>query len=123
MPLQLCPSCARHVRENETRCPFCDASISFAPLARGAAPRLSRAAQMAFVAAVMVGCHEEDTKPPADPTTSSPPPISTIEPPPANTTTTTTTATATADAGPINPPPPPDIAKPYGAPPADGLLV
>jgi len=118
MALHLCPACARHVRETETRCPFCDASVSFTPAARVNTGRLSRAAQMAFVAAIAIGC--EETKPPNDPTTAntdaSPPPMATIEPPPAAT-------TATSDAGPMNPPPPPDIAKPYGAPPADGLLT
>jgi len=116
MALQLCPSCARHVRESETRCPFCDAEVSLTPIARRAPPRLSRAAQMAFAAVVVVGCHEETTKPPSDPTTAdaAPPPMATIEPPP---------PAETADAGPTKVPPPPNIDKPYGAPPADGLLV
>jgi len=121
MALQLCPSCARHVRDSETRCPFCDANVSFESVARAAPPRLSRAAQMAFVASVMLGCRDE-TRPPNDPTTTgedaSVPPVTTIAPP------AETTTAAPADAGPpIDYAPPANLKKPYGAPPADGLLT
>jgi hypothetical protein len=58
--LEPCPSCRRHVRRDQTRCPFCDAVISFegvperAPL-RG---RLCRAAiaGLAAAAATTAGC-------------------------------------------------------------------
>lgn len=74
---------------------------------------------MAFVASVMVGCQEE-TKPANDPTTIAPA-SSTVEPmttiaPPAET-------ASPVDAGSPPPPPPPNLVKPYGAPPADGLLT
>lgn len=54
-----CPSCVRHVRENETTCPFCDVALperrsedrSKAPLARA----VSRAA-IVFGAAAIGAC-------------------------------------------------------------------
>lgn len=133
MALQLCPSCSRHVRDSEPHCPFCEAprssSHAGAPTAAPRSiPRLSRAAKMAFAATLVLGCREE-TKPTNDPTSAelsdaaSVPPMETIAPPPG------TTATAPPppahDAGLEHAKPHPDYnqAKPYGAPPADGLLT
>ncbi len=107
MALRLCASCSRHVRDTETRCPFCDATVSFAPTTIATAPRLGRAAQMAIVATMLVGCHDE-AKPPVTP-------AETVD----------ASAPTVADAGPVQeePPPPPNIKKPYGAPPADGFII
>src|SRR5438105_1183426 len=112
--LRPCPGCLRHVRVDADRCPFCEGALALdaTPPAVPSA-RLGRAARMAFGAAITVGavgiagCDEQ--KPANDPTH------------------------AQMDGGaempeaatPPPPPPPADInqAKPYGAPPADGLLV
>ena len=63
MALHLCPSCARHVRTNESSCPFCataleassDAPKNVAPLARG----LTRAAILFAGATTIAGCGGE----------------------------------------------------------------
>jgi hypothetical protein len=49
-----CPSCARHVRQTETGCPFCGTSLSLADVPGRAVPtqRLARAATFAFGAAI-----------------------------------------------------------------------
>lgn len=117
--LRPCPDCERHVRADETRCPFCDASLA-ADATTPAVPasRLGRAARMAFGAAVatsIVACG--NSKPPNDGSTGS-----------GTMTESSASATATATGTVTPPPPPPDgdnggPAKPYGAPPADGLLV
>ncbi len=55
MAFVTCPSCARHVRRNETTCPFCEASVveRIAQTPERAFPtaRLSRAALVALAAA------------------------------------------------------------------------
>ena len=59
MALRLCDGCERHVRDRETRCPFCDAALT--PVT-GAPPmliRTSRALQAVVVAASLAGCREE----------------------------------------------------------------
>lgn len=140
MALRLCNACARHVRAHETRCPFCDASLTPSSVREPSVTRASRAAQMAFVATVLAGCREERTaNPPA-------PPVKLVED-----TAPATSVAMVADAAPPEmpdtaapaaspspsvkpkppptatlvkpPPPPPNLQKPYGAPPADGLLV
>jgi hypothetical protein len=46
--LRPCGACSRHVRADETRCPFCEAALEAAPPAPAAtAGRLGRAALMA----------------------------------------------------------------------------
>jgi hypothetical protein len=123
--LRPCDGCLRHVRGDDTRCPFCDAALSIAPISVATLPRLSRAAQVAFVATVIVGCREE-TKPPSDPTTTTQD-ASSIEPvvpiaPPAETA--AAPPPPAYDAGPpVYQPPPPNLKKPYGAPPADGFFT
>ena len=64
-PLVPCPSCARHVRADETACPFCAAALP-ADLEARAVPasprRLSRAAAFAFGASLTVAaCGSEVT--------------------------------------------------------------
>src|SRR5690348_10712494 len=59
-PLAPCPSCARHVRATETRCPFCARAFG-SELANGVVPgatqRLGRAASFVFTATVaLAGC-------------------------------------------------------------------
>jgi len=56
-----CPSCGRHVRASEARCPFCEAEQGAAPAPRPVpSGRLSRAATLAFGAmlgaAAATGC-------------------------------------------------------------------
>lgn len=122
--LRVCAACLRHVRVSEERCPFCEAALAPSPrppaLPSGV---LSRAAQFAL-AASLIGC--EEPKPPVTPheptevaDASPPPPAMTTTTPPAETTTTPAETTTP----PPPPPPPPNLKKPYGAPPADGLLV
>jgi hypothetical protein len=56
--LVLCRACERHLRRDETRCPFCDAPLSSGTRAtdpRVAPPGLSRARLYAFHAAVATG--------------------------------------------------------------------
>lgn len=150
--LRPCTSCARHVLVEERVCPFCDALLALdrAPHAQPMR-RLARAAQAAFAASVIAGCHEEVRKPDdavkitvdssiaadssaaadaadakpgmgnvdvdeqqaafVDATTEAAPPDA---------------ATHVVDAAPTKKwvkPPPHGVNKPYGAPPADGLLV
>lgn len=49
-----CPSCARHVRQTESGCPFCGTSLDLASIAPRGLPaqRLGRAATFAFGAAM-----------------------------------------------------------------------
>lgn len=88
--LRPCGGCARHVRADETFCPFCNEALPPAPPAREApAARLGRAALMAVgvtvAATAAVG--------------------------------TVTSISGCGDKSGGN------HAKPYGAPPADGLLT
>lgn len=64
--LHPCPECQRHIRKNETQCPFCAASVSLGHLPAHVLPRnrLSRAATFAFGATVvgataLVGCEDD----------------------------------------------------------------
>ena len=54
MSLLPCPSCARHVRQSESGCPFCGASLALASEPSRPMPtqRLGRAATFAFGAAM-----------------------------------------------------------------------
>lgn len=140
MALRLCDACSRHVRDTETACPFCAAALSFAPVSIASAPRLSRAARVAFVASMLVGCRE-DPKPAADPApppkvvadTSAPaevadtkPATNVVEedtaPPPAPSPSPKTTPTPTVKVKQA-PPHPTNMYKPYGAPPAHEVFV
>ncbi len=49
-----CPSCARHVRQTESGCPFCGSALALADAAQRTMPtqRLGRAATFAFGAAI-----------------------------------------------------------------------
>jgi hypothetical protein len=96
MSLRACSTCQRHVREHETRCPFCDSEL--APAIARSVPdvsRMSRAARLAVGAALAAATLPGCTK------TSSEAPDSNI-------------------AQPYGAPPQPTetaIAQPYGAPP------
>ncbi len=118
--LRPCDGCLRHVRANETRCPFCDHTLAIDAQAPAPAPsRLGRAARMAFGAAVATASFAAACgggNKPAE--TGGPTGGETADAAPATTSEATATATASSP-----PPPPPNEAKPYGAPPADGLLV
>ncbi len=107
--LRPCTTCSRHVDAAETSCPFCDGALAVeAPVPAAPVARLGRAAAMAVGAAVatasLAACGNTPTQvnsPTAD-----------------GGTTTTVTPPGTGST------PPPDysnMAKPYGAPPADGL--
>ena len=70
--LAACPSCARHVRINESRCPFCSVGLEGAfanrPSPLAAVGRLSRAALFALgataaAAGTVVGCSDDPKEP------------------------------------------------------------
>ncbi len=124
--LRPCVGCSRHVRSDATECPFCHAALEVESTPPALPKvRLSRAVQMAFGAAVatassLAACGG-GSPPPNDPnkvTTSS---------------SSSETPADSATAPDKTPPPPPgggggtginpnNCCKPYGAPPADGLI-
>lgn len=73
-PLVPCPSCSRHVRAAEAKCPFCAAALPTSAGARvlpGPKVRLSRAAVFVFGATLAVtGCGSDVTDPGASAATS-----------------------------------------------------
>ncbi len=108
--LILCTECSRHVRVGELRCPFCDALVTAVARARGP-HRLGRAARMAAIT-LTVSCGGTTT--------------SATDAAPKDATAETLADAANADSGAAVDTAFFDedaIAKPYGAPPADGLLV
>ncbi|MBK7400007.1 MAG: hypothetical protein IPJ34_28070 [Myxococcales bacterium] len=121
MHLVPCTSCLRHVRATAAQCPFCDVALGVASADPGAPPaRLSRAARMAFGAAVattLVACG--NNKMPADSTngTNKPEPSASASVAP------TAEPTTTAKPLPTTTSTVPTAMPPYGAPPVDGLLV
>ena len=66
-----CPGCGRHVKSDDTACPFCQASLASQPSANACqgpccghrAPRLSRAALMAAGAALLCAACGRSTFP------------------------------------------------------------
>lgn len=107
-PLRPCPSCCRHVRVASASCPFCDAALEAVAATVLVAPAgLGRAALLAFgaaatAAASLAACGTGSAPPFGDASASE----------------------SGSEAGP-NDSAIPDtgtIAKPYGAPPADGLF-
>lgn len=69
MSLMPCPACQRHVRADETECPFCARSL--APVRRAAGAALGLAA-----AAALAGCPETaPSPPPPAPAYGAPPPV------------------------------------------------
>jgi hypothetical protein len=122
MTLRPCPSCARHVRVSESRCPFCGAAVSSEGAANGTLPgRLSRAALFTFrttvAAAALAGCGPTAQVPPETtiaqpygaPPNPDPIPPSTVTPPP---------ATDPGEPPPLDPTPDPGMTSPaYGAAP------
>ena len=119
--LRPCSVCSRHVRAEATRCPFCDQALDLAPpLPAVPSPRIGRAARMAFgalsacAASNLAGC-SSGTGPVGDAG--------------GGETSAVADGSSHADAGTdsgvdTGTPQPFDsgnIAKPYGAPPADGM--
>jgi hypothetical protein len=148
MHLRPCSSCLRHVRADEATCPFCSCALAPSDDAlpdREPRTRLSRAATHAFgigaLATSLVAC--KDAAPPpappavdaATPTASATPeasaPIASAEAdivPPTLDASTASATDAALDAAKkkvVTPAPtrPPNLAKPYGAPPAGGLRI
>lgn len=120
--LQLCDACQRHIRTSEASCPFCGEPARVQP-ARPAPKGRSRAAQLA-IAATLMGCKEEPH--PQTPPAPAPSVVETTQPAPPTLTAApgpTPTPTPTPSPSPVPKQPPPNVKKPYGAPPADGLLV
>ena len=106
--LRPCPECRRHVRIDETACPFCRAVLAPATPPTLPVGRLTRAAVFAAGAA-LAGCGG---------------PQKTEGPPPAEAD--AAAVAAEPDAGTAQPPPPPPdhgTPMPYGAPPARDRLV
>jgi hypothetical protein len=73
--LEPCPSCARHVRLQESACPFCQQPLALSELPPRPLPRkrLGRAATFAFGASVvgataLVACQDEQEPEPDPPT-------------------------------------------------------
>lgn len=68
MKLLQCQACRRHVRSEETSCPFCGQSVEgLEPRAVAPMPERSRAAAVLLGAAAMVGCGKEAAQPPPAP--------------------------------------------------------
>jgi hypothetical protein len=58
-----CPSCGRHVRIDETACPFCNQTVAFewdASREVGFPPGLSRSALLLLGAMGLAGCGKDD---------------------------------------------------------------
>ena len=53
--LCVCPSCQRHVRADEARCPFCESPLALAIAEPARLPRASRAVLLAAGAALALG--------------------------------------------------------------------
>ena len=51
-----CPGCQRHVRASDSRCPFCETTLTPREVHLRPLPRLSRAAIVAFTTTLAVGC-------------------------------------------------------------------
>ncbi len=115
--LRPCGECHRHVRIDETTCPFCSASLASAtarPLPNGRLTRAAVFAGAALVGAAGAACGGSQPKAETPP----PPPATADagfaqEPPP-----------SPPDAGvPVKPDPDRNMPMPYGAPPARTRLV
>jgi hypothetical protein len=110
--LRPCDACLRHVRADAGRCPFCDHALAIVDDVARPRVRVGRAAGMALgavVASAAIAAACGGNKPAETGGTSGAAeagaPAEDVASP---------TTSATMD---------PNIAKPYGAPPADGLLV
>jgi len=68
-----CPSCRRHAKATERRCPFCRFSLEGARVVPDASRRLSRAGVFAFASTVsaitLAGCGSSDSGGPTTPPT------------------------------------------------------
>jgi hypothetical protein len=118
-----CPSCARHVRVADASCPFCQTPLAaHAPRRIPDMSRLSRAAQVAFGAALAAACASEPGPGPVAPVYGAPAPVddggmgAPVEPVPEG-----TGGQAGGSAGgeayqpEPSPPPPPEQGPPEGA--------
>lgn len=109
--LRPCTTCTRHVRAEESVCPFCAAAFDAAPAAAGELglrlPRAARAALGAAAVVAIAGCGGSNTQT-QDASGSG------------NGTTATSSATATATV--TAPPDDVNMAKPYGAPPPPPMV-
>lgn len=105
--LLACTGCARHVRAEETVCPFCGQSLEgLAPRPLAPLPELSRAAAVFIGAAAVVGCGKEAAPPPPPAPITNPNELAVpAYGPPPNT-------VAVDPTPPPPPPPPPDAAPP-----------
>lgn len=100
--LRPCSECQRHVRVDESACPFCDAELEPVEPARRGGSAVTRAAIFAGATLLAApGCGDKTPEPKN--------PDDKVE----------TTADAAPPDAPVEPPPPDDrnIPKPYGAPP------
>ena len=64
MKLLPCPGCARHIRSDETACPFCDRAVAFCAGGRcgqSAERPLSRAAVLFLGATALAACGKRDS--------------------------------------------------------------
>jgi hypothetical protein len=80
MKLLPCPSCERHVRSDETACPFCNQAVAFCANGRCAETgdrALSRAAVLFLGATALAACGKRDGGGGATITIYGPPPIET----------------------------------------------
>ena len=128
--LRPCAHCARHVRANETRCPFCEGvlAIEERPLAVPRT-RLGRSARMAFGAAASIslaacgGSDSTTTTPPTDAKSDSVTgDTATSDSTGSDSTGSDSTSEVADDSGAPDTFNSDTIAKPYGAPPAEGLV-
>jgi hypothetical protein len=115
--LRPCTTCSRHVSVDEARCPFCDGELAMDAHATPSPPamRLGRAAVMAVGAAVatasIVACNNT-------PAVTAPTDSTLADAGAATTQGGSNVADASAV---VKQPDYSNMAKPYGAPPADGL--
>lgn len=57
--LRPCARCARHVRGDDTRCPFCGAAIVLARAQRTSTVRATTRAAMFYLGATLAGCERD----------------------------------------------------------------
>ena len=63
MRLELCPGCERHIRSDESACPFCQQTVAFTCTGPCHGERaLSRAAVVFLGAAALTACGKEEMK-------------------------------------------------------------
>jgi len=123
--LRPCAHCARHVRSNETRCPFCEGALALdeRPVTVPR-KRLGRSARMAFGAAASISlaaCGGSDSTTPETPADAKGDTV-TGDTATIDSTGSDSTSEVADDSGAPDTFSSDTIAKPYGAPPAEGLV-